>query len=79
MAKNTTGKNDIWRYIAGCISILYIIYMWSEKDIANIYATMPEEQILPMVVTTVLVSALKVAAWVGVILLLKWLYKKFKK
>ena len=74
-----TKKNDIWRYIAGGISILYIIYMWSEEDIANIYATMPEEQILPLVATTVLVTALKVAAWVGGILLLKWLYKKIKK
>ena len=68
-----------WRIITGMISAAYIVYMWSEKDIASIYATMPEEQILPMVAATVAVTALKVAAVAVGIWGIKWLADKFKK
>ena len=33
-----------------------------KKDVAAIYATMPEEDITPIIVTTIVVSLLKVAA-----------------
>ena len=52
--------------------------MWSEKDIASIYATMPEEQIIPMVATTIFIALVKVAAVAGGILLLKWIASKIK-
>ena len=68
-----------WRIIAGLISAVYIVYMWAEKDIVSIYETMPEEQILPMVVTTVAVTVLKVAAVGAGIWGIKWLAEKFKK
>ena len=50
-----------------------------QKDILEIYATMPQEQVLPMVVTTVAVSLAKVAALAGGILLIKWIAGKFGK
>ncbi len=53
--------------------------MWVKKDIAEIYATMPTEQITPLIVTTIAVSLLKVAAISGVILLIKWIVSKIKK
>lgn len=74
---NKNKKIEPWRIIVALLSAAYIIYMWIRKDIAAIYATMPEEQILPMVVTTVAVSLLKVAAAAGAILLLRWIIKHF--
>ena len=44
-----------------------------------IYATMPVEQVLPMIVTTVAVSLLKVAALAAVILVVKWFVGKINK
>ena len=52
--------------------------MWVKKDIAEIYATMPSKQIAPLIVTTVAVSLLKVAAIAGAILLIKWVVGKIK-
>ena len=59
-------------------AIAYILYMWIKKDIVSIYEAMPAEQITPMIVTTVAVSLLKVAAIAGVILLIKWSIGKVK-
>ena len=72
-------KKEPWRYIAAGISVIYIIYMWVQKDVAGIYAAMAPEQALPLAITTVAVSLAKVAALAGIILLVKWLTKKFSK
>ena len=61
------------------ISIAFIIYMWVEKDIVAIYSSMPAEQALPLAVTTVAVSLVKVALMTGGILLIKWIVGKLKK
>lgn len=53
--------------------------MWVKKDVAGIYAAMPAEHALPMIVTTWAVSLLKTAALAGVILLVKWIIGKVKK
>jgi hypothetical protein len=45
--------------------------MWVEKDIVSIYATMPKEQVFPLIATTLAVSLLKVALLAGAILLIK--------
>ncbi|MBR6527624.1 MAG: hypothetical protein IKT45_06735 [Lachnospiraceae bacterium] len=44
-----------------------------------IHATMPAEQVLPMIMTTVAVSLLKVAASAAVILVVKWFVGKINK
>ena len=72
-------KKEPWRILVGIISIVYIVYMWAAKDIASIYAAMPQEQAIPLIVTTVLVSLAKVAAIAGGILLIKWLTGRIQK
>lgn len=71
-------KIELWRIIAAVISVGYILYMWTEKDIASIYATVPEAQILPMVATTIAVTVGKIALVAVGIIFLKWIMKKLK-
>ena len=72
-------KKEPWRILVGVLAIGWIVYMWVEKDIAAIYASMPPEQILPLVVTNAAVTLLKVIGIAAVILLAKWLAGKLKK
>lgn len=71
-------KKEPWRIAVGIISILFIIFMWVRKDILTIYTTMPKEQIVPLIATTVAVSVMKVAIITSVVLLVKWIIKKVK-
>ena len=71
-------KKELLRIIVGGLAIAYIIYMWVAKDIFSIYRTMPKEQAMPLVITTVAVSLCKVAALTGVILLIRWIIGKIK-
>ena len=72
-------KKAPWRIVVGAISIAFIVYLWSSKDIARIYTTMPPEQIMPMIITTVLVSLLKVVLIAAAVILIKWIVEKMKK
>ena len=72
-------KKEPWRIIVAIISIAYIIYMWVEKDILAIYSSMPAEEALPLAVTTVVVSLVKVGLMTAGILLIKWIIGKIKK
>ena len=72
-------KKEPWRILVGILSIAYIAFLWVKKDVADIYATMPPEQLVPMIVTTILVSLAKVAAIAGGILLIKWILGKIQK
>ena len=73
------SKREPWRIIVGIIAIAYIIYMWVEKDIMAIYSSVPQEQALPLIMTTIVVSLMKVAAMTMGILFIKWIVGKFKK
>ncbi len=79
MSNDNKKKIEPWRIIVFIIAVAFIIFMWVKKDIAEIYATMPTEQIAPLIVTTIAVSLLKVAVIAGVILLIKWIIDKLKK
>ena len=79
MSNKNQKKIEPWRIIAFVIAVAFIIFMWVKKDIANIYATVPSEQIAPLVVTTIAVSLLKVAAIAVAVLLIKWIAGKIKK
>ena len=72
-------KTEPWRIIVFIISLLYIVFMWVKKDIVAIYTTMPAEQVVPLIVTTIAVSLIKVAAIAGGVLLIKWVIGKAKK
>ena len=79
MSNDNKKKIDSWRIIVFIIAIAFIIFMWVKKDIAEIYATMPTEQIAPLIITTIAVSLLKVAVIAGAILLIKWIIYKITK
>ena len=72
-------KNEPWRLVVGILAIVYIIYMCAEKDVAAIYSSLPAEEALPLAVTTVVVSLVKVAVLTVGILLIKWIIGKFRK
>lgn len=72
-------KKEPWRIVVAIISIVFIIYMWVEKDIMAIYNSMPAEQALPLAVTTIVVSLVKVGVITVGILFIKWIVNKFKK
>lgn len=69
-------KKEPWRIIIAVLSIAWIVFMWIKKDIAELYAAMPPEQALPLILTTVAVSVTKVAVLTALILLVKWLIGK---
>ena len=79
MSNRTKKKIEPWRVIVFLIAVAFIVFMWVKKDVAAIYATMPAEEIAPLVVTTIAVSLLKVLAIAGGILLIKWIVGKMKR
>lgn len=72
-------KKEPWRIIVAIISIAFIIYMWVEKDILAIYSSMSAEEAFPLIVTTIVVSLVKVGAIAVGILIVKWIIEKIKK
>ena len=79
MNPTTKRKKDPWRIVLFLFSVLIIVGMWVRKDVAAIYSTLPREQILPVLATTVAVSLLKIAAIAGGVFLVKWLLGKIRK
>lgn len=69
-------KNETWRIIVGIISIVFIIFMWVKNDIVALYTTMPKEQVISLIITTITVSLIKVAVIAGIVLIIKWIIKK---
>ena len=78
MENKEQKKKEPWRIIVGVISVAFIAYMWVRKDIVSIYSTMPKEQLVPLIATTLAVSLIKVAAIAGGILLIKWIIGKVR-
>ena len=76
---NNENKREPWRIVVGIIAIVYILFMWVKKDIVSIYATMPQEEVIPLIVTTVVVSLVKVAVITVGIMLIKWGIRKVQK
>ena len=72
-------KHEPWPIVVGILVIALIVYTWVEKDIASTYAALPKEQLLPVILTGAAVTLLKAAAMAGVILLVKWIIRRFKK
>lgn len=61
------------------LSVAYIIYLWVSKSSGDTWTSVPAEQLLPMALTSVAVTAVKVILITGGILLFRWLLFKFKK
>ena len=71
-------KVELWRLVVGIISIAYIIFMWVKKDIVADLSAIPAEALLPLILTNVGVSLLKILAIAAVVFLIKWIITKFK-
>ncbi len=71
-------RKEPWRIIVFIISVLFIVFMWVKNDIITIYTTMPANQVIPLIATTIVVSLIKVAAITGGILLIRWIVRKIK-
>jgi len=72
-------KNNIpkpVRILLAVLSAAFIVWMWVKKDAAGIYAAMPPEAAIPMIVTGLAVSLGKAALIAGGILLIKWILGK---
>ena len=68
-----------WRIIVGVLSVLFIAFMWVKKDMLSIYTALPAEQALPLIVTTLAVSLLKLTLFTGVFFAAKWVVSRVKK
>ena len=78
MKSNKNKRIEPWRIIVFIISVLAIVLLWARKDITKIYATASEEQIFPLIATTVAVSLLKVIAISVAVFVIKWIIDKVK-
>ena len=70
-------KIEPWRLVVGGLAILYIIYMWVKKDLGSI--TLPKEDLIPMMFTSITVTLVKVLGFIIIILLVKTILIKIKK
>ena len=70
------GKKEPWQIVAGILAIAWIVFLWIKKDILSVFAQVPSEELIPVLITTVAVTLLKVALLTGGVLFLKWLLKK---
>ena len=57
-------------------AVVWIVTMWVKKDIAATLAAVPAAAALPMIVTSLAVTLVKVALMAGGIMLIKWLFGK---
>lgn len=73
------NKKEPLRIILFSISLLYIVFTWVKKDLLTIYTTMPAEQVVPVIATTIAVSLMKVAVIAGGVFLVKWIVNKRKR
>ena len=78
MSNDNKKKIEPWRIIVFIIAVGFIIFMWIKKDMADIVVNTPQEQIIPLVATTIAVSLIKIAVVAGVVLLVKCIVSKIK-
>lgn len=72
------NKKEHWRIIVAIISVLFIVFMWVKNDIVDVYSTMPKEQIIPFIATTIVVTLVKVGGIALVVFLIKLIISKIK-
>ena len=64
------------RLVMFAVGIIWIAAMWAKKDIAATRAAVPAEAAIPVIVTSMVITILKVALYAAVIWLIKWLVGK---
>lgn len=76
-SENIKRKKSL-RIVIGIIAAISIISMWVEKDIVSVYTSMPQEEVIPLIATTVAVYLIKVVAIAGGIMLIKLVIGKIR-
>lgn len=71
-------KTKPWQILVAIISFNFITYLWIKKDIQSIYATAPQENVAPIIITTVFVSLLKITMIGGIVLLIRYIIDEIK-
>ena len=71
-------KKEPWRIVVGILSVLYILFLWVKKDIASVYGSLSPEQLIPVMATSVAVTASKFITIAAAVFLIKWIIKKIK-
>ena len=64
------------RIVLFVLGVIWIGAMWAKKDVAATLAAVPAEAAVPVVITSLVITLLKVALYAAVILLIKWLAGK---
>lgn len=64
------------RLVLGLASFAYIIFLWVKKNVAGAWSSLSTEALLPVILTSVAVSALKIVAIAAVVFLVRWLISK---
>lgn len=72
-------RKEPWRWALGLLSAAFIVYLWSTKDVAGSYADLPREDLLPLLVTNILVTLVKVVGIAAAVWLVRWLIAKWSK
>lgn len=67
------------RIALAIFSVIVIIIMWTEKDVLGLWSGLAIEDAVPMVITNLTVTALKIALLAGGIYLIKTVFAKIKK
>ena len=75
--KNKTRKQP-WRIALFAVSVGVIVYLWAEKDIKQILASTPSEDVAPLIATALAVSLIKVGVIAMGVNLVRWIVGKVK-
>lgn len=76
MFETNNNKKGPLKWIIGLLSVGFILFVWIKKDLLAIYSSLPQEEVLPVLATTVATTLLKFALLAGVIYLFKWIGSK---
>lgn len=71
-------KKEPWRIVVFVVAVAWIVFMWVKKDLARVTADLALADALPMIITSTVVTLVKVASITAALLLLKWLAGEFR-
>ena len=71
MFESNKKKKNPWKWTAGLLFIGLLLFMWIKKDLLPVYHTLPKDEVLPVLASSVAVTLSKAALLVGVITLFK--------
>ncbi len=67
-----------WRIVVAVISFWVIILMWARKDIVSILGTVSGKDAIPMIMTSLAVSLVKVLLIAAAVFVVRWIVSKIQ-